>query len=151
MFVNPETNETEGLEIKSTYAGGFRMLEKSNKPKEDHLKQVLIYMSSTNIKTWWILYIGRDNGFMLEFKITKVNDKFYCDGDLLPYCNADLYDKFYKIEQAIKIETEPKREFTVLIKDGEVRDKVQCKGVITKSDWQCLYCQWLNLCWKNEL
>lgn len=131
-----------GLEVKTSFGQGIKYIQKTGKPKEDHLVQVAMYLHFTNIKRFYLLYIGRDNAYRTQFMYTKEDLDINMD---------EIINKYKDLEIALEAKKLPDRQYNVVIKEGEIKDKVQKKGVITKSDWKCIYCNHKNLCWKEKL
>lgn len=133
-------------EIKSIYSNGFRMIE--NKAKEDHEIQLLLYMIFEKIDKGLILYIGRDSGFMVEYNYTLKSLKE-------KYKNM-FSEKLSELKQLIidiKNNILPDRDFNIVLKNykGDIKDKFTKDKVNYKSDWQCSYCNFKDLCWKYEI
>lgn len=150
VFID-ENGKDSGIEIKTTFGRGVAEIARSRSPKLDHLTQVLIYLHCTHIDKFYLVYIGRDNAYRCQFVLEKKGDKIYQDGKEIPLSFENVIDKFKRIETALESTEVPAKEYRAIIKNNEIKDKVQCKGVITKSDWQCLYCNYRNECWKEEL
>lgn len=148
LLVNPETGRTEGLEIKSTFGRAIDTIKKSGVPKPSDETQTLIYLylSDDNINHWNLLYVSRDTGYMQQFRYERCHGKFYRDALELQVTERGLFKKFFELEAALEHDTPPVGEFGVVIKAGEVKDKIQHKNVEYKSDWQCLYCPYITLC-----
>jgi CRISPR/Cas system-associated exonuclease Cas4 (RecB family) len=134
------------IEIKSVYASGFTSVEKEAKP--EHELQLLLYMIFEHIENGILFYIGRDNGFMVEYnyRVDTLYNKY-----------ADEIENKIKDLTALKSEIEkgiiPDRDFNILLKNssGVISFDFQKDKVKYKSDWQCSYCQWKNLCWQQEI
>jgi hypothetical protein len=62
-------NQQYIIEIKSAYATGIDNIERYG-AKEEHILQLYMYMLFENIDNGILFYIGRDNGFMLEFQFS---------------------------------------------------------------------------------
>lgn len=125
------------LEIKSKYAQGMRSVEE--RPNESDVKQLQLYLDMADIDNGILLYIGRDNGFMVEWEVGRAENI------------TTLYEKYREIERLIEVDVEPAREFRAVLKEGVVKDKVQKDKVVYKSDWQCSYCPYLNYCYRQEI
>jgi len=133
------------IEIKTVYASGFNSIE--NEPRENDLIQLILYMELEEIDDGILLYIGRDNGFMVEYNIRRGN-KIY--GKICKKI-LDKIAELKKLKEQIENKELPDRDFKIQLKnkDGEISEKFQKDKVSYKSDWQCSYCQWKNLCWKD--
>jgi hypothetical protein len=131
------------LEIKTVYGTGFRYIEE--KPKENDFMQIQLYMLFENIADGLILYVGRDNGFMIEHYVKST-----------PGVQEQLKNKgneLIKLKSMIENKQIPDRDFQIQLKNtGEkisedfTKDKVK-----HKTAWQCSYCQWKDNCWQTEL
>jgi hypothetical protein len=132
------------VEIKSTYMSGWNSIEKQ--AKEDHEWQLYLYMLFKNIKNGLIEYVGRDNGFMIEYNYTldELNTK-YEKQFLSKICD------FYLLIENIEKKILPDRDFSIAIKNnnGILSEEFQKDNIKYKSDWHCNYCQWKNECWKD--
>jgi hypothetical protein len=95
-----------------------------------------------------LFYICRDTGFIEEFvySIEKMNDKY-------KEKMFDRIDLLKKLEIGIKEGICPDREYKICMKmhKGEIKFNFQKDNIKYKSAWQCMYCQFLDLCWKKEL
>jgi hypothetical protein len=149
IFID-EDSTMSGIEIKSTYGAGVRAI-KNKGLKESDIFQVLIYMSLSEIKRFYVLYIGRDDGYRVQFVIDIRNDLFCVDGKPIIITFKDIVFRLKLLELAIERREIPDREFKAAIKNGEIKDKFQKDKVIYKTDWQCSYCSYKNKCWKDDL
>jgi hypothetical protein len=150
LFIDDD-KEIAGIEIKSTFGNGMYDI-KQNGPKSDHLMQAACYLHCTEIKKWYILYAARDNGYMMQFEYNKENTKEYFNKAL---------DFFSHVEANIAADKLPEREFIAYI--GQTKNKLtgECKTEIKDSftmdkkeycsSWQCMYCNYQSLCWKDKL
>lgn len=134
-----EDDKLVGIEIKSTYARGVQAVRNEG-PKQEHINQCQLYMGMENIDKFYLIYFARDNGDRWQFQIDYDKDYF-----------ANLLIKYKNIERSIESDKPPMRDYKMAIKNGELRpqgftkDKVKYKG-----DWQCSYCAYCDLCWKDE-
>lgn len=144
------------MEIKTVYANGFRSIE--NEPKPEHVLQALCYMLFEEIDNAIILYIGRDNGYMLQYELRMMvtpEDTWL----LVDNKKTDYYAKWLsKIEEFKRLKIQylagelPDRDFQMVFKNnGQIADEFQKDGVKYKSDWQCSYCSYKNKCWGSEM
>ena len=141
LFIDKD-GELAGIEAKTSYGRGIVEIQKSNKPKQDDLNRVIVYMAcNLEIKRFYIIYFGRDNAYRTQFIIERY-DKLEDDFN-------KLIQRFDDLEEALKCKVIPFREFKVAIKNGEIKDKFQKDKIEYKSDWQCRYCQFMNYCWEN--
>jgi hypothetical protein len=99
-----------------------------------------------NIRDGLILYVGRDNGFIVEYNYT------------LDFLKQKYYDNFVvKITEFknlidnIKNKTVPERDFRIALKNNKsvMANDFQKDNVKYKSDWHCSYCNYQNLCWHD--
>jgi hypothetical protein len=134
------------IEIKSVYAAGYNSIEKE--AKSEHEVQLMMYMIFEKINFGTILYIGRDNGFLVEYSYTLEDlEKKY--QDFLYKKTTDLL----KLKQDIESKKLPDRDNKIVIKrTGDINSfDFQKDCVKYKTDWQCSYCSYFNTCWKSEL
>jgi hypothetical protein len=154
---NIETGNVEkiAIELKSSFGRGIVDIQNKQKPKLDYLKQIFIYTYLTPFKVFNHPYLGRDSGYRTEFEI--IGD----EKGLTVYGSSSkkrynfnwnqLIEKLKVVEQFVEKKEIPGRDFQVAIKNGEIKNKFQHKKIEYKSDWQCLYCNWMDLCWKDEV
>lgn len=132
------------LEIKSTYMSGYNAVEQE--PKEDHVLQLFTYMVLEQIDNGILLYVGRDNGFMVEYVFNINNEKY----------NNLFCDKIKELEllkENIDKNILPDKDYQIQLKNnkGNIFDNFTKDKIKYKSDWQCSYCTYKNLCWEKEL
>jgi len=146
-----ENGATTGIEIKTSYGRGVMNLQKSGQPKEDALIQVALYLWCTNVTKFYILYVGRDNAYRCQFLVEKdKSGSILLEGKDTGLTFNNVCKKFFDLEKALDKQILPDREFKAAIKNGEVKDYFQKKGVKYKTDWQCTYCNYKDVCWKSE-
>jgi hypothetical protein len=152
VFEDPETDELVEIEIKSGYGAGIRAI-KSGGPKLEHLVQALVYLKWGNLKRCHLIYVARDDGYRCEFvmEYDSAHDVLYLhDGDRkwasdLTY--AEIHARLAEVETAVESGKMPERDFWQAIKNGEYRDDFQKDKVKYRSNWQCSYCGFRDLCW----
>jgi hypothetical protein len=137
-----------GLEVKTTYGAGMKML--GSLPKSDHLAQVAVYMHVADIRRFYVLYIARDNGSRRQFLLERQIKGITVNGVLVEDPVIRAFNRLITLEQHVEARKEPEREFRVAIKNGVIRDKFQKDKVIYRSDWQCMYCRWRDYCWAEK-
>lgn len=139
------------MEIKTVYASGYKSIEES--PKPEHIQQAISYMNFEGIDKAIILYAGRDNGYLKQHTI-ELNGSCLVNG-----VKTDDHKKWYENIQRMRylkslIETNqlPDRDFKIVLKHdkGVITEDFQKDSVKYKSDWQCSYCGFKELCWKKE-
>lgn len=137
-------DEVIGVELKTSFGRGIVSIAKSGEPKEEHAEQAKIYLACNPIDRFKIPYLGRDSFYRTEFDIVMTlesKEKFM----------DKVIAKFKYIEDCIDTKTTPERDFHAVVKDGEIRDKIQHKTIEYKSDWQCLYCNYRDSCYAEEI
>lgn len=144
-----------GVEYKSTYGAGIDAVVRAGVPKREHAEQVCLYGDAYDIEQWKVIYIGRDNGYRHEFNLrydAKERALFLDLPDgMKRLANTDqLIEKLVFIEDMVEEGMLPDRDYWQAIKNGEFRDVVQRDGVKYKTDWQCSYCQFRDMCWDEE-
>jgi len=135
------------IEIKSAYAAGIESIERYG-VKEDHILQLYMYMLFEKIDNGVLFYIGRDNGYMLEYHYT-INSLCEKYGDIVEKKIIELVKLKSDIEQNKILD----RDFNIVMKNNKnvVVFDFQKDNIKYKSDWQCNYCSWKNKCWDKEL
>ena len=141
------------VEIKSTYMSGYNAVEKA--PKEDHVKQLMMYMALEDIPRGELLYVGRDNGFMIEYIIRdgKVwRDDGIMDSEIMDCPKID-FDRLHKLKKAILEGSIPDRDYSISLKyaKGETKWAFTRDKIKYKSPWNCSYCDYKDKCWEEEL
>lgn len=142
------------FELKTVYASGYNSIERE--PKIEHVMQLLSYMHLEKIDNGILLYIGRDNGYMIEYNLVIEDGNLYINhyekNNYLEEFNG-LIIKLKDIEKHIETEILPARDYQIVMKNtkGEISEKFTKDKVNYKSDWQCSYCKWKDLCWEKEL
>jgi hypothetical protein len=133
------------IECKSTYMSGWQAIEKQ--AKEEHILQLFLYMIFEEIEDCILIYIGRDNGFMVEYQFTL--DKLIEDyGEYLDNRILDLL----KLKIQIDNKELPDRDYQIYLKRTEsVSFEFQKDNEKYKTDYQCSYCQYKNYCWDDIL
>lgn len=141
------------LEIKTVYASGYQSIEQS--PKEEHVLQAVSYMLFEGLDKAYILYAGRDNGYLKQHEVN------FCEGKVcVNFQETDLMDKWRELIDKlgtlkVNIETSilPERDFSIALKNsnGVIAESFQKDNQKFKSDWRCSYCNFKDLCWKKEL
>jgi len=153
---------TVGGEIKSTFGRGVKELQDTGKPREHDLPQLVTYAYCTEIPWWILVYLGRDNAYYTEFycHYSFENDTLTTyqakDGKIIyqeQYDNmmSEVIARFKMTEDTIQEKEPPPKEFWLAIKNGQAKRDFQHNKVTYKSDWQCSYCNWCDLCWAEEL
>jgi CRISPR/Cas system-associated exonuclease Cas4 (RecB family) len=129
------------VEIKSTYASGWNSIEKD--PKSDHVDQLMAYMELEKVDRGILIYIGRDNGYMVEYAFAKTKE--------IQKRLLDRLDKLKKLRDDIRDSRIPDRDYSMVFKrvgaglsESFTKDKKKYK-----SDWQCRYCQYKDKCWSD--
>lgn len=137
-----------GVEVKTTFGRGIRDI-KFRGPKEEHVMQVLLYFWGTDLNVFHLVYLGRDDGYRRELVYERKGEEILQDGKALELTVEDIINKFKDIEAAIKRDI-PERPYKAAIKDGEIKDKFTYQKKDYKTDWQCRFCAYKDLCWGNE-
>jgi hypothetical protein len=141
------------IEIKSIYGSAYNDVR--YKPKDNHIKQLLMYMLFENIKKGVILYIGRDNGYIIEYTLYN-NQIWRSEGQvkvfISNYPEID-FKKLQKIVGKIKKKELPERDYQIALKN--MGDKISIEftkdKVKHRTPWECKLCRWKDLCWEKEL
>lgn len=60
-----------GFEFKSINSRGFSFVTSSNKPKQDHIQQVHVYMLMSGLETFSVVYENKDNQEWREFRVVR--------------------------------------------------------------------------------
>jgi hypothetical protein len=135
------------MEIKTTYAGGLNAVKYDPKPED--VIQMSLYMLFEGIKTGVLLYVGRDNGYMIEYYVTQECDAYRA---AIAEINRKI-PELKTLENKIKAGVMPKRDGYIELKNsgGKISENFQKDKIQHKSDWRCSYCQWKTLCWESQL
>lgn len=129
------------VEIKTVYGAGYNSIE--NEPKPEHKWQALMYAIFENIPNIIILYVGRDNGHMVEY--------VYEDMDLENVKFNGKIERLRKLMQDIQDKSLPARDFSIVLKNkgGEYSEQFTRDKVKYRSDWRCGYCPYKLHCWED--
>jgi CRISPR/Cas system-associated exonuclease Cas4 (RecB family) len=135
------------MEIKTTHAGGLRAVK--HDPKPGDVIQICLYMLFERIKSGILLYVGRDNGYLIEYYMTQECDAYKT-------AIAEIQKKIPELKQLeaqIKSGIMPERDCQIALKnkDGVISEKFQKDKKAYRTDWQCGYCAYKNMCWETEL
>lgn len=148
-------NERAILEIKTVYASGYKSIEE--RPKDEHVLQALTYMRFEKIDYGIILYAGRDNGYLKQFRLQFQDDLQGLLIDGKDYLHYTVWKEKMKrnvlLKQMIESNQMPERDYQIVMKNnnGEIAYSFDKDKVKMKSAWQCSYCPHLNTCWKPEM
>jgi len=149
LFIIPGTDSLGVIEVKTSYGAGVKALQKTGKPRESDANQLLTYLwLEPTLAKGILIYIGRDNGYRTEFEVDRDNDKVEC---IIVNKLKDLERRVF-LRSALQGYTDdqlPDREYSVAIKNGEIKDKYQKDKVVYKSMWNCEYCSYESICWKE--
>lgn len=141
------------MEIKTIYGAGFEAVRES--PKDEHIIQALSYMVFEKIPQAIILYIGRDNGYMVQHELKAENKILFINGKETDYLKkwSDRIQRMKLMKDHIEQGLLPERDFTIVMKNskGVISEQFQKDNKKYKSDWQCSYCSFKDLCWKEEI
>jgi hypothetical protein len=149
--------DTLGLEVKSMFGRGIVNIQRTGKPKEENMVQVYFYLTYGGVPRFALVYLGRDFGYRTEF-LVSLDEKggLLCNGNPYPIKPMEHFIERFKLVESYLEGGEfagevPPRDYIHAIKDGELRDEFQLKGVKHKTDWQCAYCAWKTACWNPML
>lgn len=141
------------LEIKTVYASGYQTIEKA--PKDEHVLQAVSYMMFEGLDKAYILYAGRDNGFLKQHEVNFCEEKVcvnFQETNLMEVWREKILD-MATLEVNIQTGILPPRDYSINLKNanGVIVNNFQKDGEKLKSAWRCSYCQFYNLCWSKEL
>ena len=168
IFVFDDNNEVQGVEIKTAYGYGFQKNVKTA-PKPENLMQVGIYLDNFLFTKYYILiYHARDTHEQVEYKVSRheIDGKHHLMiNDVIPVTNwsmEDVYERYNLLGQALMTKIMPPNDFTYCYTKEESAQRF-ANGEISKtkwakvekdtefdSDWQCLYCPYLDKCWAKK-
>lgn len=167
IFVFKPDRSLKGVEIKTAYGYGFQKKVKFA-PKPENVMQVMLYMDYFKIPEWTLIYHSRDTQENVEYTITLQEE----NGLTYPVVNfalimreftlEDIYARYLVLGDYVVKGELPPNDFVY----GYTSDKTEerfangiisktkfndvSKGKVTDSDWQCLYCSYLDECWKAK-
>ena len=134
-----------GIELKTSFGRGIVAIQKDGKPRVEDEAQTKVYLSCSDfIKGFCLPYLGRDSFYRTEFEITMTEDE-------KESFRKKIIAKFKRLEEAVSEHKLPDRDFKAVVKDCEIKDEIQHKGVKYRSDWQCLYCVYRDTCYAEEI
>jgi len=166
LFIFNEDAKIEGVEIKSAYGYGYQK-SVTQFPKIENLLQTAIYIDHFDM-LWHLIYKARDTQEDVEYIITKENDEngTYLIVNGIPvyiFYVQDIYMRYKELgEHVIKNEIPPRDyvygfspEQTVHRLDNGKISRSKYKnikaGKCVDADWECVYCSYLNECWKDKI
>ena len=151
-----QDGKKKGAEIKTSFGMGIKMVQQKGEPKDDHLSQAVFYLTLTDLEEIWLFYFGRDNGYRTVFRVymegeVAVYDQGYGPKRVPMHMQTIVaLNRLRTLELQISNGEMPPRDFQVAIKHGEIKDQCVAGKVPYKSDWQCRYCDFKDLCWIDE-
>lgn len=144
------------IEVKSGAGRYIANMRLEGAPRKEHANQTAAYLvyNKLGITKAFIFYQARDSSMQLEYFFELKNGKLYMNGN--EWCE-DIERWKHKVsgwcrdvEVYFLNNTLPAKSFFASIKNGEIKD-FQKDNVIYSSDWQCDYCAWADICWKEEI
>ena len=139
------------IELKSKYGRGINIISKTNQPDSSHIGQIKLYTTLTPFKRIILPYLGRDNGYRTEFFFTDYAEGLMCsNGTVFKVKAEDSFYRFKQVENHLEAKTVPPRGFLAAIKDGDIKDKFTKNKIDYKTDFQCSYCDYKDLCWRDK-
>jgi len=139
----------------------------------------LDFYNQYGIKAWIIFYIARDNGFRAQhwMELKETNDEWESprtgnklkskypvvnDKELPEITTKAIYERYEELWKCLNAKKIPPRDFIwqyskesleQMVKDGTLSktdsDKVKNDRFVEKGDWNCSYCSYKSLCWKD--
>ena len=158
LLIDRKTEKRYMYELKTVYATGFKAIENTG-PRVDNVLQLLFYMYAEKIQDGILLYGGRDNGFLRQFnlRLIKKDDRSILliddkETDYVELFNEKL-DRMELIAEAIRSRKEPETTNDIAMKKwkGEVVFSFTKDKEKIKSDWECTYCQFHDLCHAQKI
>ena len=143
--------ETIAIECKSTFGRGIVDIQRRGEPKPEHLMQVYLYLKYGTADRYYLVYIGRDNGYRCQFEILRHEQGLTYNGKVFKVDHEALIHRLSMAEASIGEDILPEREFKAAIRNGEIVDKFQRDNVEYKGMWQCSYCNHRSTCWAEQL
>lgn len=154
--------EKGGLELKTKQGYGLQKMIKEGGADKKDIAQVLTYFNLDKELLWYVLvYLARDSGYRAEYHIWRdlENKHLFKIKPITPEGNTrditeitwqKIQDRWNDLEYHLSNKSIPARDFKVVLKDdGSVVPYRTKGGDKIKSDWQCLYCNWSDHCWKQ--
>lgn len=168
LFVFNEDKKLIMAEIKTAYGYGFQN-SVMKFPKMENLLQVALYLDFfKNIPECRLIYKARDTQEDIEYVVSlkeENKEKFLMVNYSIPvqlFHIQDIYDRYAQLGKYLMDNIEPPRDYTYGFTLEQSKERLE-KGVITKSrytkiekctvmdsDWNCVYCSYLDLCWKDK-
>jgi len=167
LFVFNENKEVVGCEIKTAYGYAFQH-QIMKFPKTEHLMQAGIYLDYFQIPEWHLIYKARDTQEDIEYVLTmkqQDNNKILMVNHTIPvhiFYMEDIYQRFNQLGEYMIKRTLPPNDYVYGYSLAESEKRFETgeisktrwasikSGKITDSDWQCVYCQYLDECWKDK-
>ena len=139
------------IDLKTTFGEGIRKIRMRREIPTHYLGQMMVYLKFGGVDEVILAFLGRDDQYRTQVTLTLREDVLYIDGTKTRLAVDSIIDKWKDVERSIEEETPPDRDFMAAIRNGEIVYKFQRKNVEYKSDWQCRYCPFNQLCYADEL
>lgn len=171
---SPGSEILYGVECKSSHGNYFKtevITGKAGKPpapKDDHIMQVMMYLSNfPTLKYFILVYIGRDEFARTEYiiRLVQVDNDWYPEithGDFskidMNFSLSRIYNRYVDTLRNIKKGILPARDYKPVMTQEEMDIelstgrlyKSQMKkfqdGEIMTAHWRCRYCSFKSLC-----
>ena len=165
VVLDEDTGKDVGVEIKTVYGRGVTEIKRKQRPKDDHLVQVCLYlwMNHLELKEYRLIYIGRDQPFDEEFTVTLsengeviVNEKWVTGVTV-----EGILNRFRHFLGFLERKEVPPKDFRLEYTDDEIEQLYKNKEVSKSAyekwkggkriigDWQCRSCNWRSDCWSD--
>lgn len=146
-FLAQVDNEKFVIEFKTIYANGFKSIE--HEPKTKDLVQLILYMEFEKIDKGIILYLGRDNGYMIEYTVLKDSKQYK---DTIKLINKKIIE-LKKLKEQVEKKELPERDEKLPMKkyNGGISFEFQKDNIKYKNNMCAIYCQWRDICWKDVI
>jgi CRISPR/Cas system-associated exonuclease Cas4 (RecB family) len=139
------------IEIKTKYGAGMDYVKDA--PSDDHLVQTVCYLVFEKMTKAYIIYVGRDNGYLFQHKVELKNGIVELNGNPIDLDIESYFARLDGIKEMIESKTLPARDYEIVMKKWNalisfdfIKDKVKYK-----SDWRCEYCSYKDQCWSAEI
>jgi hypothetical protein len=159
-----------GVEIKTTWSYGSRGTIETPAgtkawPKWSHVVQAALYhwFYREFADYWVIYYLARDSGKARQHVLVVTEGgQISVNGELVPFGIEHIKARLGDLSRDLQLKEPPPRDFSIAHDKDRLKvmadagrlgktdtDKVRKGHKLVKGDWQCVYCEYVEHCWRG--
>jgi hypothetical protein len=120
--------EEWAVELKTCYGRALNGVDGiKNRPKPEHLLQVMLYVNALKLKGGEICYVARDNVYRISYSVPFGSVDMSNSGKIYQFTYEGILDRFRQADTFVLSKSLPQRDFQ-------------------EGDWQCNYCPYEGEC-----